>query len=83
MLWAIPAVTIVALSFSLIESLLILPSHLAQMKPEKEPSSEWGLKFYRLRQWFANGMMSFAKQSYQPMLIKALEWRYLTLSDLL
>ena len=79
MLWAIPAVTIVALSFSLIESLLILPSHLAQMKPEKEPSSEWGLKFYRLRQWFANGMMSFAKQSYQPMLIKALEWRYLTL----
>ena len=79
MLWAIPAVTIVALSFSLIESLLILPSHLAQMKPEKEPESEWGLKFYRLRQWFANGMMSFAKKSYQPMLIKALEWRYLTL----
>ena len=79
MLWAIPAVTIVALSFSLIESLLILPSHLAQMKPEKEPESEWGLKFYRLRQWFANGMMSFAKKSYQPMLINALEWRYLTL----
>lgn len=79
MLWAIPAVTIVALTFSLIESLFILPSHLAQMKPEKEPSSEWGLKFYRLRQWFANGMMSFAKQSYQPILIKALEWRYLTL----
>ena len=79
MLWAIPAVTIVALSFSLIESLLILPSHLAQMQPEKEPESEWGLKFYRLRQWFANGMMSFAKKSYQPMLIKALEWRYLTL----
>ena len=80
MLWAIPAVTIVALSFSLIESLLILPSHLAQMKPEKEPKSEWGIKFYRLRQWFANGMMSFAKNSYQPLLNKALDWRYLTLA---
>ena len=79
MLWAIPAVTIVALSFSLIESLLILPSHLAQMKPEQAPKSKWGLKFYHLRQWFANGMMAFAKNSYKPMLIKALEWRYLTL----
>ena len=79
MLWAIPAVTIVALSFSLIESLLILPSHLAQMKPERAPKSKWGLKFYHLRQWFANGMMAFAKNSYKPMLIKALEWRYLTL----
>ena len=79
MLWAIPAVTIVALSFSLIESLLILPSHLAQMKPEKEPKSKWGIKFYRLRQWFATGMMRFAKNIYQPLLIKALDWRYLTL----
>jgi len=79
MLWAIPAVTIVALSFSLIESLLILPSHLAQMKPEQAPKSKWGLKFYHLRQWFAKGMMAFAKNSYKPMLIKALEWRYLTL----
>ncbi|MCT2529302.1 efflux RND transporter permease subunit [SAR92 clade bacterium H921] len=79
MLWAIPAVAIVALSFSLIESLLILPSHLAQMKPEKEPKSEWGIKFYRLRQWFALGMTSFAKNKYQPLLIKALDWRYLTL----
>ena len=79
MLWAIPAVTIVALSFSLIESLLILPSHLAQMKPERAPKSKWGLKFYHLRQWFANGMMAFARNSYKPMLIKALEWRYLTL----
>lgn len=79
MLWAIPAVTIVALSFSLIESLLILPSHLAHMKPEKEPKSKWGIKFYRLRQWFATGMMRFAKNIYQPLLIKALDWRYLTL----
>ena len=79
MLWAIPAVAIVALSFSLIESLLILPSHLAQMKPEKEPKSEWGIKFYRLRQWFALGMTSVAKNKYQPLLIKALDWRYLTL----
>ncbi len=79
MLWAIPAVTIVALSFSLIESLLILPSHLAQMKPEKEPTSKWGIKFYRLRQWFASGLMQVAKNNYQPLLVKALDWRYLTL----
>lgn len=79
MLWGIPAVTLVSLSFSLIESLFILPSHLAQMKPEKEPQSLLAIKFYRLRQWFAGGMMSFAKNSYQPFLIKALEWRYLSL----
>jgi multidrug efflux pump subunit AcrB len=79
MLWGIPAVTLVSLSFSLIESLLILPSHLAQMKPEKEPESKLGIKFYRLRQWFSNGMMSFAKNTYQPLLVKALDWRYLTL----
>jgi len=79
MLWGIPAVTLVSLSFSLIESLFILPSHLAQMKPEKEPQSQLGLRFYHLRQWFAGGMMSFAKNSYQPLLAKALDWRYVTL----
>ena len=79
MLWGIPAVTLVSLSFSLIESLFILPSHLAQMKPETAPQSKLGLRFFHLRQWFAGGMMSFAKNSYQPLLIKALDWRYLTL----
>jgi multidrug efflux pump subunit AcrB len=79
MLWGIPAVTLVSLSFSLIESLFILPSHLAQMKPEREPQSQLGLRFYAVRQWFATGMVSFAKNSYQPFLIKALDWRYLTL----
>ena len=36
MLWGIPAVTLVSLSFSLIESLFILPSHLAQMKQREQ-----------------------------------------------
>ena len=32
-----PKVAIIALAFSLVESFLILPAHLRQMKPEKEP----------------------------------------------
>ena len=36
----IPVVVCLALAFSLIESLLILPAHLAHMKPEPEPETE-------------------------------------------
>ena len=79
-LWAIPAVTIVALSFSLIESLWILPSHLAQMKPSKPPTTKFGTQLLKVRQACSSGLTRFGKNIFQPLLKKALRWHYLTLT---
>ncbi len=78
-LWAIPTVTLVALSFSLIESFWILPSHLAKMKPEKPATTRVGIAIRKIRQRFADGLGSFANHIYTPFLQRALEWRALTL----
>ena len=79
-LWAIPAVTIVALSFSLIESLWILPSHLAQMKPRKAPTSKFGTQLLNARLACSSGLTHCGKNVFQPLLKKALHWHYLTLT---
>ena len=53
---SIPVVVLLALSFSLIESLLILPAHLAHMKPEKTSTQPWLQKIERMRQACAKGL---------------------------
>jgi multidrug efflux pump subunit AcrB len=78
-LWSIPAITLVALSFSLIESLWILPSHLAQMKATKKPRSMLGAQLLKVRLWCANGLTSVARNRFKPILQRALEWHNLTL----
>jgi multidrug efflux pump subunit AcrB len=78
-LWSIPAITLVALSFSLIESLWILPSHLAQMKATKKPRSMLGAQLLKVRLWCANGLTWVAKNRFKPILQRALEWHNLTL----
>lgn len=79
-LWSIPAVVVCALTFSLIESFWILPSHLATMKPEKTPKWFIGRKFEQLRKRFANGMESFAINIYRPFIGKSLKWYFVTLT---
>ena len=78
-LWAIPTVTLVALSFSLIESLWILPSHLAKMQPEKPATSRAGIALRKIRHRFADGLSQFSSDIYTPFLKHALNWRGLTL----
>jgi multidrug efflux pump subunit AcrB len=78
-LWAIPAVTLVALSFSLVESFWILPSHLAKMQPEKPATTKVGMALRKVRKKFADGLMDFSHNIYGPFLEKALNWRALTL----
>ena len=78
LLWAIPAITIIALGFSLIESLWILPSHLSQMKPEKERTSELGA-IHKARRWCASGLTRVGQNIFRPLLQKALRWYSLTL----
>jgi len=66
----IPVVVCLALGFSLIESLLILPSHLAHMKPEPEiPDSGW---LTRTRMACAGWLARFANECYRPFLEKCL-----------
>lgn len=71
-------VVIAALSFSLIESMLILPAHLAHMKPQKfTGASGVLLKFQRS---IADSLIWFAENAFKPVLELALKYRYVTVS---
>ena len=70
---AIGWVVILCLAFSLVESKLILPSHLALMKSSH--GSKRGIS-----DWVNDHLMRFIKNVYQPMLARAIEYRYATLA---
>ena len=70
----VPFVVIPCLIFSLVESLAILPAHLAHIK--KRPPGPWR----RFQLIFANGLKRFVQQVYKPSLELALRWRYLTVA---
>lgn len=72
----IPLVVFGALSFSLIESLLILPAHLRHMKPLPTVPN----RFMRFQERFANGMRNFIENRYRPMISLALKWRAVTVT---
>jgi multidrug efflux pump subunit AcrB len=76
-LGSIAAIVIFCLLFSLIESKLILPAHLANIKiknKEQRSAGRW--------QWFQkridNGLNSFIKNQYRPTLIKAISNKFIT-----
>ncbi len=66
---------IFALTFSLVESFFILPSHLGHMKRQNREGV-----YFRLQRVFAEGLMDFAKNVYQPIIKLALRLRYFTVS---
>lgn len=73
MMYSIPVIVILALFFSLVESLLILPSHLSHMKPENpNPRFAFLGRLERWRESLANGMLYFSDQVYRPTLKKLL-----------
>lgn len=74
----IPLVVIPVLIFSLIESKLVLPSHLQHMKLRKA-SDKLGF-FTRFQQKIARSLELFIKRVYSPFLNVALNWRYFTLA---
>jgi len=69
-------VMILTLVFSLIEALLILPSHLAA--PNRAGTASSGLE--RLREKLNRGLERFVDRYYRPFLQRALDWRYLTVT---
>ncbi|WOR14562.1 efflux RND transporter permease subunit [Hyphomonas sp. FCG-A18] len=72
---AISLVVIMALIFSLVESLLILPAHLAHLKPvnPRNPVA-------RFQQALADSIVWFARNVYRPVMKASLRQRYLTAS---
>jgi len=75
---AISLVVIFALTFSLIESLLILPAHLSHLKPvnPKNPLT-------RLQTRLANSLVWASEHIYRPVMIAVLRRRYLTAAGFL
>ncbi|MBW2415323.1 MAG: efflux RND transporter permease subunit, partial [Deltaproteobacteria bacterium] len=76
--WGIAFVVILCLVFSLIESQLVLPSHLAHGSgTEPAKPGPWA----RLQQRCAAGLEHFIQVPYARFLERALEWRYTTLAS--
>jgi len=73
----ISLVVIAALSFSLIESLLILPAHLNHMKPERMDGFFGPL--LKLQKAIADSMIWFARNVYRHAAVFAVQRRYSTL----
>jgi len=72
---AISIVVIAALFFSLVESLLILPAHLAHLKPVNPQN-----RFTRFQKKISDSLIWMAHKVYQPVMKAALRQRYLTAS---
>ncbi len=77
---SIPTVVTLALAFSLVECMLILPAHLAHMRPVKPANSGWLARLERARERCADAMVSFATHRYRPFLERSLRFNLLTLS---
>ena len=71
----IPAIVIPCLLWSLVESLWILPAHLAHYTPRKREGL-WG----RFQTFFADGLERLILKLYKPAVEFALKWRYVSLS---
>jgi multidrug efflux pump subunit AcrB len=70
----IPIIVIPCLLFSLVESLLILPSHLSHLSRRRGKPGPWR----RFQGLFTAGLAWVTYRIYRPALEVALTWRYLT-----
>ena len=70
-------VVILALMFSLVEALLILPSHLSGMKPRNDALLGW---FGHFQKGISDGIIHFAHKRYRKIGQFAVDQRYLTAS---
>lgn len=72
----VPSVVVAVFVVSLIESLFVLPAHLAHTR---ELSGFWKT-LDRPRQWFSQAMQTFIRERYQPFLRSAIANRWLTVA---
>jgi len=72
---------ILALAFSIIESQLILPSHLAHRKAEKEKGKNPVMNRWLVIQDRISGSLeTAATRYYLPAVMRAMQWRYVTVA---
>lgn len=73
-------VVVVCLMFSILESQLILPAHLAHRKTEGYFLSEslFVKKWITFQTAIADSLSNLANNVYRPFLVKTLEWRWVT-----
>lgn len=73
-------VVIICLAFSIIECMLILPSHLVHRKTsaKTEDNPHWMQQWIRFQGYFSDQMQRFAESVYQPLLMKTLDYRWVT-----
>jgi multidrug efflux pump subunit AcrB len=78
----IGVVVIACLVFSIVESQLVLPAHLARSRREQSAgvSRRWSGLWSRLQDRFSGGLERFIQRVYRPWLDHALEWRYTTVA---
>ncbi|MFP6882638.1 MAG: efflux RND transporter permease subunit, partial [Roseibacillus sp.] len=74
----IPLIVIPTLMFSLLQSKLVLPAHLALLKPSDPNRKVWPLA--RLQRQISTGLENFVLNVYGPFLKKCLRYRYVVLS---
>ena len=74
MIHALAYVVIFCLLFSLVESKLILPSHLAWLPPPKASKG-------RITEFVDGSLKAFVENKYKPFLAKAIDYRYTTLAS--
>lgn len=73
---------IIALAFSVIESQLILPSHLAHRTEEMERGTNRIMnRWLTFQERIAGSLQTVATRYYQPAANRALQWRYLTIAS--
>ncbi|QGY39566.1 MMPL family transporter [Pseudodesulfovibrio cashew] len=72
--WSIPVVVISVFSISLVESLFVLPAHLAHLKEGHR--SRIMLWITRYQERVANKLLHFIRNGYRPFLDWSMQWRY-------
>jgi len=72
----IPIVVILTLSFSLVESLFVLPSHLSHLRAREDSNKLWN----RFQRTVAAQLDGFVRRIYLPALKWALRWRFTTIA---
>jgi multidrug efflux pump subunit AcrB len=79
--WApLPVVVIIVLALSLVESLFILPSHLAHARSRGKRKSGLRAKLHAAQQRFSGGFNRLVDFAFKPLLLFCLRFRYITSS---
>ncbi len=79
--WApLPVVVIIVLSLSLLESLFILPAHLAHARAGGRQKRGLGARFHQGQQRFSQAFNRFVHFAFRPVLHLCLRFRYITAS---